>query len=632
MKFLEACFVACFKLLFFLALWADHAAAVSVPRQNLAPGPIFSPPPNVDSPNNVIQCQYPAMRGWQHDASDKRNWLKWTGPGPAPEPGKYGITTDYEMYTPTGIIRRRLAGEMISVSPFDLMTVQYFYLTSLEITVTNRLEYNGTAIHMHGLRMLNTNLHDGVPGVTQCPIAPGDSFTYRFKAIQYGSTWYHSHYSLQYTDGLVGPLTIHGPSSSDYDESIDPLLMTDHIHRSAFAEYHIAQTGPPPRMSSILLNGIGSYAGLGGNAPTRKYSTLVQKGKKYLLRLINTSTDATFVFSIDNHNFTVIGADFVPMRPYDTDHIVVGIGQRYHVIVNTLSDVDNGAAFWIRTVPTTGCSRFETDNPPDERTGILYYGERSSTLPTSTRHQFPLDCRDEPFDRLKPYHPWQVPDPMLDASIFDTSMDVQRGTWVMPERPSNASKVSFWKAGPSSMYLNYSQPMVKSLDRTSWDDTWVVYPSEDHTLDSWVYLLVTGFKESGNDGQARVAHPMHFHGHDFALLQQSEVPYQPSAINLTLDNPPRRDVVLLPSNGFVVIGFRADNPGSWVMHCHIAWHASLGLALQILERKDDFIAHLESRPRDVREMERVCTNWDTWFSNPANHWDPDGFFQDDSGI
>lgn len=68
---------------------------------------------------------------------------------------------------------------------------------------------------------------DGVNGITQCPIAPGDSFTYKFLAMQYGTTWYHSHYSLQYGDGLLGPLTIFGPSSANYDEAKDPILMTD---------------------------------------------------------------------------------------------------------------------------------------------------------------------------------------------------------------------------------------------------------------------------------------------------------------------------------------------------------------------------------------------------------------------
>lgn len=47
---------------------------------------------------------------------------------------------------------------------------------------------------------------DGVNGITQCPIAPGSSFTYEWMAMQYGSSWYHSHYSEQYADGTVGPI------------------------------------------------------------------------------------------------------------------------------------------------------------------------------------------------------------------------------------------------------------------------------------------------------------------------------------------------------------------------------------------------------------------------------------------
>lgn len=81
----------------------------------------------------------------------------------------------------------------------------------LNVTVYNRLpktgdNSNGTSIHWHGLRQLDTMQFDGVNGITQCPIAPGDHYTYTFPILQYGSTWYHSHYSMQYADGTQGPL------------------------------------------------------------------------------------------------------------------------------------------------------------------------------------------------------------------------------------------------------------------------------------------------------------------------------------------------------------------------------------------------------------------------------------------
>ena len=63
------------------------------------------------------------------------------------------------------------------------------------------------------------------------------------------------------------------------------------------------------------------------------------------------------------------------------------------------------------------------------------------------------------------------------------------------------------------------------------------------------------------------------------------------------------------------------------MHCHIAWHASSALALQILERQPEILSTIGS----LNETERVCSMWDPWFSNTGNWWNATEF-QDDSGI
>lgn len=80
------------------------------------------------------------------------------------------------------------------------------------VTVKNRITgpTEGTSLHWHGLLQRNTSWYDGVPSVGQCPIAPGSDFTYTFRAGLYGTSWYHSHYSAQYADGLFGPMIIHG--------------------------------------------------------------------------------------------------------------------------------------------------------------------------------------------------------------------------------------------------------------------------------------------------------------------------------------------------------------------------------------------------------------------------------------
>ena len=68
------------------------------------------------------------------------------------------------------------------------------------------------------------------------------------------------------------------------------------------------------------------------------------------------------------------------------------------------------------------------------------------------------------------------------------------------------------------------------------------------------------------------------HGHDFVVLAQSNNTYNESVDpqHFNFHNPPRRDVALLPSAGYLALAFRPDNPGIWLVHCHIAWHASSG--------------------------------------------------------
>ena len=80
----------------------------------------------------------------------------------------------------------------------------------INVTVENRIADEGTSLHWHGFLQKETPWYDGVPGVQQCPIAPGNTFTYSFRADLYGTSWYHSHYSSQYADGLLGPIVVLG--------------------------------------------------------------------------------------------------------------------------------------------------------------------------------------------------------------------------------------------------------------------------------------------------------------------------------------------------------------------------------------------------------------------------------------
>ncbi|KAL9106799.1 MAG: hypothetical protein Q9227_008221 [Pyrenula ochraceoflavens] len=97
-------------------------------------------------------------------------------------------------------------------------------------------------------------------GVTQCPTATGGTFTYSFRATQYGVTWYHSHYAVQYSNGLLGPLLIHGPQSANWDVAWDPIILTDWVHDSAFAIFGQELAGDgDPASDTNLMQGHGGH-------------------------------------------------------------------------------------------------------------------------------------------------------------------------------------------------------------------------------------------------------------------------------------------------------------------------------------------------------------------------------------
>ena len=98
----------------------------------------------------------------------------------------------------------------------------------IQVTVHNNISgpEEGTTIHWHGFLQKGTPWEDGAPAVTQCPIAPGKTYTYTFNASLYGSSWYHSHYSAQYSGGVVGPIVVYGPSKYQYDIDIGPVMLS----------------------------------------------------------------------------------------------------------------------------------------------------------------------------------------------------------------------------------------------------------------------------------------------------------------------------------------------------------------------------------------------------------------------
>ena len=182
-----------------------------------ANGPTFFPPGG--DPTHNFTCDYSRMgRHWTECSipENRECWLRNNLTGE-----EYNIHTDYEKIRPLGIDRYYtlyVNDSWVGADGLNFTDAKLFNNTypgpwieacwgdTIHVKVINDMKWNGTSIHWHGIRQ-NESMHmDGVNGVTQCPIAPGDSFTYSFNTTQYGSSWYHSHYSVQYSDGLQGPM------------------------------------------------------------------------------------------------------------------------------------------------------------------------------------------------------------------------------------------------------------------------------------------------------------------------------------------------------------------------------------------------------------------------------------------
>ncbi|KAF3761016.1 hypothetical protein M406DRAFT_83754 [Cryphonectria parasitica EP155] len=474
------------------------------------------------------------------------------------------------------------------------------------VHVTNSMENNGTGIHFHGIRQYENSQNDGVPSITQCPIAPGSSHTYTWKATQYGSSWYHSHYYVQAWDGVFGGILINGPATANYDDDLGNLFLMDWSHNTAdqiliSATYSDAAVVMP----TSLINGTNVYNDTDTGVETgSRYETTFEPGKKYRLRLVNSAASNHFRFMIDNHMMEVISADFVPIHPYNTTQLSIGAGERYDVVV-TASEASGN--FWMRSIPQLNCTK--TTNVDDVLGVIRYTSENGTvldadTLPVTAAYEYTDSCADEDPANLIPY---LQSDP---SATYDYRDDEKTAV-------INGAEVS-WTMGGTAFSVEWGNPSLQQvIDADGTKSNWT---TDQHALvlpeaNQWVYMYI--------QTTSAQAHPIHLHGHDFWVLASGWGNVSTVDLDLTITNAPRRDVAMVPGDGYLVIAFVTDNPGTWLLHCHIAWHASEGFAMQIIERQSAIVPLIDDA--DVEQLNSTCTNWAAFAA-------ADDIVQWDSGI
>jgi FtsP/CotA-like multicopper oxidase with cupredoxin domain len=371
----------------------------------------------------------------------------------------------------------------------------------LRIEVENALGA-GTTVHWHGVRL--PNAMDGVPGVTQPPIAAkGGRFTYEFDLPDAGTYWYHPHLGTpeQVARGLYGALIVEEREPPAADRDVVWVLSDWELDREARIDEEFANP-----MAASHDGRIGNTVTLNGAVPD---SFGVRAGERIRLRLINAASARIYGLAFEGHAPTLIAFDGQPVAPHPAARVVLGPGMRADLILDCTAQ-------------------------PGSRHRVVdgFYRRNAYEL-------IKLQYRDEaPLRRSFPPVPVLGMNPVARPELGTAARHrIVFGGGAMGAMPRQAEhKGMFWTVnGKPVREHHHHEPLLTLKMKQS-------YVLELVNDTSWY-------------------HPIHLHGHVFRIL------------------PGDRwgDTVLLEPKSRAEIAFVADNPGDWMLHCHVLEHQASGM-------------------------------------------------------
>jgi len=259
---------------------------------------------------------------------------------------------------------------------------------TVTIRVTNTLR-EATSIHWHGI-ILPFQM-DGVPGISFAGIAPGKTFTYRFKVEQSGTYWYHSHSGMQEQTGMYGAIVVEPAggetirANRDYVVQLSDWTDEDpmHVFAKLKAQGDYYNTNRPTaadffrdvsrdgleaaldkrkmwnemRMSPTDLADLSAatltYL-MNGTTPAGNWTGLYRPGERVRLRFINGAAYTFYDVRIPGLKLTVVQADGQNVEPVTVDEFRFGPGETYDVIV---TPADDAYTIFAQTIDRTGFAR-----------------------------------------------------------------------------------------------------------------------------------------------------------------------------------------------------------------------------------------------------------------------------------
>ncbi|KAK2972353.1 hypothetical protein RJ640_014411 [Escallonia rubra] len=482
----------------------------------------------------------------------------------------------------------------------------------LLIKVVNHVA-NNISIHWHGIRQLRNGWADGPAYITQCPIQTGQSYVYNYTIVgQRGTLFWHAHISwLRST--VYGPLIILPklkapyPFVKPYKEV--PLIFGEWFNADTEAIISQAiQTGGGPNVSdAYTINGLPGP--LYNCSAKDTFKLKVNPGRTYLLRLINAALNDELFFSIANHTLTVVEADAIYVKPFETETLLITPGQTTNVLLKTKPHFPYATFLMTARPYVTGLGTFDNSTVA----GILEYESPSFHAPISIK-KLPLfrptlpPLNDTSFattfsNKLRSLASVQFPANVpqnVDKRFFftvglGTSPCEQNQTCQGPNGTKFAASInniSFVQPTTALLQSHYSGQSSGvynpefPINPTHWFN-YTGTPPNNTFVSNGTEVMVLPFNTSvelvmqDTSILGAESHPVHLHGFNFFVVGQGFGNYDSNKDpkNFNLIDPIERNTIGVPSGGWVAIRFLADNPGVWLMHCHLEVHTSWGLKM-----------------------------------------------------
>ena len=439
-----------------------------------------------------------------------------------------------------------------------------------EITVNfkNNLDFP-TTVHWHGLRLDYTS--DGVPGITQDPVLPGDTFEYELRFPDSGVFLYHPHVrtEMQMELGLYGNILVKSenkiPATIQVPLILDDVLITEEGGLEEFDSKVVTHTLMGRFGNTMMING------------DTNYLLEVNQGDVARLYLTNTANTRVFDFGIEQYGLKLIADDASNYEKEElVDSVILASSERR--TVDVLFDKP-GAYTITHTTPehTYSLGKVLVSSSNNENDSEFYNINKDEDI-VAEIDEFRKYFSDSPDLELE----FDVKTSLVHqmSSEDHSSMDMS-GDGHGNDMQSMMSDSSI----DMNNHENESQPI-------EWEDEMPMMnamSNEENT--HWILRDVNSGKEGFDiDYQANVGdikkirlfnnpesdhpmqHPIHLHGQRFLVLSEN---------GIFNDNLAWKDTVLVPTGKTVDILVEFSNPGNWAMHCHILEHAEAGMITEI---------------------------------------------------